>query len=237
MFLNLALLLALGAEAWRLRQDWVAAHARELAVSHQQAQALPLPPVIFSKPVEPVLAATYADIALKTLFSKDRNPTVVVETKVEPPKPMPPLPLLYGVMDLPDGTTAIMSEKSGARHLGVRPGEKVGAFTLLAVNRDDITLEWDGKQMVKRIDELIDRSGTPQAVAEGNTPRTPPTAAPAAAQPDSKPQGKPEPGTEINNRMRACQAGDTSPAGTQSGGFRKVVTPTPFGNQCRWEPL
>ena len=61
--------------------------------------------------IEPVLATRYAEIAEKMLFAKDRNPTVVVEVKPEAPKPMPKLPALYGVMNLLDGTTAIMSEK------------------------------------------------------------------------------------------------------------------------------
>jgi len=239
MLLNLALLLAVAASTWRLRQDWLAARVREQALSHREVAPQPLPPVIFSKPAEPVLAAAYADIAQKMLFSKDRNPVVVVEVKAAPPKPMPPLPLLYGVMDLPDGATAVMSEKTGARHRGVRPGEKVGEFTLLAVSRDDITLEWDGKQMVKKIDELLDRAGPPpQPAAEGATPRTaPPAGHPSAQQNSQPPPGKPEPGKEMNDHMRACQQGDDSPAGTTNSGFVKKVTQTPFGNQCYWVPM
>jgi len=235
--LNLALLLAVATGAWRLREDWLAARARQQGLWHQQVKPLPPPPVIFSKPADPVMPASYLDIAQKMLFSKDRNPTVVVEVKEAPPKPMPPLPLLYGVMNLPNGTTAVMSERAGTRHMGIRPGEKVGEFTLLAVSRDDITLEWDGKQLVKKIDELIDRAGPPQPQSEGSTPRSAPPVAQPSTQLAAQPPARPEPGTEMNNRMRACQPGDSSPPGTQSGGFRKVVTPTPFGDQCRWEPL
>ena len=237
LLLNFVLLVAVGAAAWRLREDWLAARAREQALLHRRVTPPPLPPVTLTKPAEPVLAASYADIAQKMLFAKDRNPNVVVDVKPVPVKPMPPLPLLYGVMHLPDGATAIMSEKSGGRHRGVRPGEKVGEFTLLDVSLDDITLEWDGKQMVKKIDDLIDRAGPPQPAAEANTPRATPAAAQSTAQLSPQPQGKPEPGKEMNDRMRACQAGDTSPAGTVSGGFRKLVTATPFGSQCRWEPM
>ena len=237
LLLNFVLLVAVGAAAWRLREDWLAARAREQALLHRRVAPPPLPPVTFTKPAEPVLAASYADIAQKMLFAKDRNPNVVVDVKPVPVKPMPPLPLLYGVMHLPDGATAIMSEKSGGRHRGVRPGEKVGEFTLLDVSLDDITLEWDGKQMVKKIDDLIDRAGPQQPAADANTPRATPAAAQSTAQLSPQPQGKPEPGKEMNDRMRACQAGDTSPAGTVSGGFRKLVTATPFGSQCRWEPM
>jgi len=238
LLLNLVLLLAVGAAGWRLRQDWLAARAREQVLLHRQVTPPPPPPVIFGKPAEPVSAAAYADIAQKMLFSKDRNPTVVVEVKAAPAKPMPPLPLLYGVMNLPDGATAVMSEKIGARHRGVRPGEKVGEFTLLAVSREDITLEWDGKPMVKKIDELLDRAGPPQAVPDGATPRDAPRAGQSSTQLSSQPPpGKPEPGQQMNERMRACQAGDDSPAGTTNNGFVKKVTQTPFGNQCRWEPI
>lgn len=237
LLLNFVLLVAVGAAGWRLRQDWVAAHTREQALLHRRVTPQPLPPLIFSKPAEPVLAASYADIAQKMLFVKDRNPNVVVDVKPVQVKPMPPLPLLYGVMHLPDGATAIMSEKSGGRHKGVRPGEKVGEFTLLDVSLDDITLEWDGKQMVKKIDELIDRAGPPQSAPEGSMARATPPAAQATAQLSPQTPGKPEPGKEMNDKMRACQAGDTSPAGTVSGGFKKLVTATPFGNQCRWEPM
>ena len=237
LVLNLVLVLAVAAAAWRLRQDWLAARAREQALLHRQVKPQPAPPVILSKPIDPVMAASYADIAQKMLFSKDRNPDVVIEARPEPPlKPMPPLPLLYGVMNLPDGATAIMSETGGARHLGVRAGDKVGEFKLLDVSSEDITLEWEGKELVKRVDELIDRSG-PQAVSEAPTPRAAAPAAQAQAQAQPTPKGDASPGAELNNRIRACQPGDASPAGTVSNGFRKVVSTTPFGNQCRWEPL
>jgi len=238
VLLNLVLLLGVTAAGWRFRQDWLAARAREQRLFGRHVKPPAPPPVIFSRPVEPVMAASYADIALKMLFSKDRNPNVVVEVKPEPPpKPMPPLPVLYGVMNLPGGATAVMSEKANTRHLGIRPGEKVGEFTLLAVNRDDITLEWDGKQLVKKINDLIDRSGPPQAPAEGNTPRAAAPTGQSSTQLSPQPAAKAEPGKEMNSRMRACQPGDNSPAGTVSGGFKKLITATPFGDQCRWEPL
>ncbi len=237
MLLNWLLLVAVVAAAWQLRNHWIAARTREQAVLQHRPNPLRPPPLILSKPVEPVLAASYADIALKMLFSKDRNPTVVVEEKPVTPKPMPPLPLLYGVMSLPDGATAVMSEKAGARHMGIRPGDKVGEFTLVAISSEDITLEWDGKQVIKKIDELIDRAGPPPAAVEGTPRAAAPAVAQSSSQLDTKPSAKPEPGVDVGARMRACQAGDTSPAGTVSGGYIKKVTPTPFGDQCRWEPM
>jgi hypothetical protein len=169
------------------------------------------------------------------LFSKDRNPNVVVEAPPPPPpKPMPPLPVLYGVMNVVDGTTAIMGEKPGAKPLGVRPGDQVGEFTLLAVNRDEITLEWDGKAVTRNIEEMIVRSASAPASPDVPTPRASQPAPSIAPELTQRPG---EPGKDIGSGVRACQQGDTSPAGTVADGHKKVVNPTPFGNMCQWVPI
>ena len=237
LVLDLVFMAAIGAATWRLRQDWLAARAREQKLAGQTARPASTPQAVnIGSPPHPVTATGYADIAEKMLFSKDRNPTVIVEPPPAPPvKPMPPLPVLYGVMNLVDGTTAIMGERMGAKHQGIRLGQKVGEFTLVAVNREEITLEWDGKPIKKRIEEMIDRGVTPAAPPEGNMPRPAATAPGAIVQP--KPKAEAAPGIEIGKGVKACQPGDASPAGTASGGYRKIVTPTPFGNSCRWEPI
>ena len=236
MILNVVLAAAIAGLGWQLRQDWILARAREQRILQQRTKPLPPPLMSASKPAESVTPASYSDIAQKMLFTKDRNPTVVVEVApAPPPKPMPALPVLYGVMNLMDGTTAIMSEKSGAQHLGVRPGDKVGEFKLLAVTGREITLEWEGKTVTKEIDEMIDRATPPPpSGASGTTPR--PESRPPAA-PPQPPRGEAAPGTDIGNKLRACQPGDNSPPGTVSGSYRKVVSRTPFGETCRWEPI
>jgi len=238
--LNLVLLLAVGAATWRLREDWKGARLREQALLHQTVKPPLPPPVIFTRPAQPVAAISYADIVQKMLFSKDRNPTVVIPVAPPPPpKPMPPLPVLYGVMNLLDGTTAIMSEKTGAKHRGVRLGDKVGEFTLVALTRDEITLEWEGKEITKSLDEMIDRSGLASGPPEAATQRATAGAAsaPAPPQPAPQPRGDAAPGVDLGNGKRSCNQGDTSPAGTQSGGFRKTKYPTPFGDACQWAPI
>jgi hypothetical protein len=235
--LDLALLAGIGVGVWRLRQDWVTARAREQAVLHRRLQTTPPPRVSASLRVGPVAATGYADIALKMLFSKDRNPDVVVEPTPPPaPKPMPALPVLYGVMNVLDGTTAIMGEKPGAKSMGVRPGDQVGEFTLLAIDRGEITLEWDGKAVTRNIEEMIVRRVPAPATPDVTTPRGPQPAPPVAPQPTQKP-GEPAPGKDIGSGVRACQPGDTSPAGTVADGHKKVVNPTPFGNMCQWVPI
>ena len=104
-------------------------------------------------------ATKYADVATKDLFSKDRNPTVVIEPpKVEAPKPMPPLPVVYGVLGLPSGTKAIMAEKAGVASRSVHAGDTIGEFKIASLDPQNVVFDWDGKQISRKIEDLIDRS-------------------------------------------------------------------------------
>ena len=233
--LDLALVAAIGAASWRLRQDWTTLRAREHKLQ-QRSVKRSLPPVLNVVPApQPVAAVGYAEIAQKMLFSKDRNPDVVIEPPKEPaPKPMPPLPVLYGVMNLLDSTTVVMSENAAAPHHGVRLGEQIGAFTLVAVNREDITFDWEGQPVTRKIDDMLVRQPAP--AAPSNVPAQEPSP-PARVEGQAPAKADAAPGADIGNGIRACQAGDSSPAGTVSGGYKKSVATTPFGSACRWEPI
>ncbi len=224
---NLALLALCTAVGVRLRREYTEAREQEQAVLGQHVRALPAPAVAALTPPAQVKAETYGDIALKTLFSKDRNPVVVVAPPPPPkPVPMPALPLFHGVVDFGDGPMAIMSLGKGP-HRDYQPGDDVGPFKLVAVNNDELVLEWDGKTVTKKVDEILDR--TPVAPVAG-----PPGSAPAPAAPKVA-TAPPVPGGELNGGIKACQPGDTSPTGTVADGMRKVIKPTPFGSKCYWE--
>jgi hypothetical protein len=114
----------------------------------------------------------------------------------------------------------------------VRPGGKIGDFKLVDVNTRQITLEWDGQLIRKRLDELQQRAAADSAPAARTAQPAAAAAAPAAAPPS--PMG---PGFDMGRGERACAPNDTNPAGTVSEGYRKVVSKTPFGQSCRWEPV
>jgi hypothetical protein len=137
--------------------------------------------------------------------------------------------LFHGVLDLGDGPMAIMSEGPKGPHRDYQPGDKVGAFKLVAVNNDELVLEWEGKTIVKKVDEALDRT-----VATPTAPGPPAAAAPAPLA-LSVPKAAAAPGGDLNGGIKACQPGDTSPAGTVTDGMRKVIKPTPFGSRCYWE--
>lgn len=231
--INLALAALAVFGGWQLKARWLEARAREVALYRRQAKPLPTPPVVPMPPSQPVTAIQYSAVAQQMLFAKDRNPTVEIEAA--PPKIMPPFPVAYGAMAFGDVRAAILSPRPGVAHRAYAPGEMVGEFKLISVEADQIVLEWDGQTIVKPLEELLakDRGSASSASgAETNAAAAPPppvsttVAAPAKA----------GPGMEGGPEIRACQPGDTSPAGTVIDGWRKVFVKSPFGEGCRWQP-
>lgn len=228
--LDLILLTGVVVTGFVLKQRQKETLGREQTLLRQIVPAVPPPALPGIPGVSPVTAANYMETVQMMLFSRDRNPTVILDPPPPPPPPpqMPPLPVAYGVMDLGSGPTAILAEKPGAEHRGYRTGEKIGEFKILAMNNREILFDWDGQPVKKTLEELAEKkSSIPvNAAPEAPAPAAPATTAIAA------PKG---PGTDLGNETRACVPGDTNPAGTVQDGMRKVVTKSPFGDVCRWE--
>lgn len=229
LLLNLLLIVLTVLSAWQLRKSWEAARAREAATLGKAIQPLPAPPAGAPRASAPLAPSSYLEIAQKLLFSKDRNPVVVVEAPpAPPPKPMPALPLFHGAMNLGDGPIAIISETPKTPHREFRPGEQVGPFKLVAVTSREVLLEWEGKQVIKGIELLAASNEEPQQMQRSEAP------APA---PLPTPKVEAGPGGEIGKGMRACVPNDSTPPGTVVDGVRKVVSSSPFGQVCRWVPV
>jgi hypothetical protein len=245
LLLNLLLLGLLGAAGWELRQRWLESREREKGLLAQQVPAAPSPTIPQIQPVSPVPAANYLEVAQNMVFSKERNPNVVVEEK--PPEPVPAFPIVYGTFDLGAGPSVFMSDKAGAPQKTYRVGDSVGPFRITDLSRTGITLEWKDKKFEKTLAELKPKP-TEQEKAQQTV-----AAAPAPAVEAPKVQGITSdeglkevqkemskdglPGVNVGAQARMCAPGDTAPAGTVQGGFRKVMSATPFGQSCRWEPV
>ena len=243
------LLAALGAAVWLGVGQWHEAQARRNATFNvKQGAASVLPPAVLPKP-EVAPPARYADVAQKNLFSKDRNPDVVIEPpKVEAPKPMPPLPVVYGVLGLPSGMRALMSEKPGLTGQAVRVGDNIGEFKLVALDPQNVTFEWNGKEISRKIEDLGDR-GTAAAGSAAPPPASANSGQTILTPPASQTQGQPPAtlnsmnssnsplGVEIGppgQSQRACTPGDTHPAGAVVDGYKKVMTNLMGFSACRW---
>lgn len=242
LLLNLVLVALIAGAGWQLRQNGIESRARAQQMFGRAFKPYPAPVLPPFAVAPAVAAAGYLDVAEKVLFSKDRNPVVVVEAA--PVKPLPPLPFFHGLMDLGQGPTIILSAKSGAPHRGYHLGEQIGEFKIVSVDQQSIEFEWDEKPVRRKFEEMIDRADVQTAAAQtpsasgqvGAAPAgtTNLTAAKSTVIAAAKKNG---PAAGAEGEIRPCQTDDTSAPGTVVDGYKKLVTKTPFGQVCRWEPV
>jgi hypothetical protein len=235
--LNLLLVVAMGAIVWQARVRWQAWQAQRQKTLNVVVKPVAVPALTPAPKPETPPASKYLDVATKDLFSKDRNPVVVPDPpKVEKPKVMPPLPVVYGVLGLPSGTKAIMAEKAGVGSRSVHEGDVIGDFKIASLNPQSVTFDWEDQHISRKIEDLIDRSNPPpngggQGPAVSIQPVQQTSQPPAAAKDLGVEVGSP------GQSVRVCKPGDNSPAGSVVDGYKKTVIPTPFGNMCRWEAV
>jgi hypothetical protein len=219
---------------FQFHSQWVAAKARQAQMPGPKLKPAPPPPMT-PLPQEPAVMATgYKDIAVKTLFDPTRTPDVPVEPPPPPPPPKnpPPLPDFHGMMDLGAGPFAIMSVNGTDGSQEVHPGGMIGPFKLLSFDRREMTLEWDGRVIHKRVDENRDHVGNAAGGAVGAGGVIPGVAGPPVQEAHRSELG---PGQSVNDTIKVCLPGDNTAAGTVVGGYRKDVRTTPMGSQqCMW---
>ena len=188
-------------------------------------------------PPERTVAANYLDIATRLLFSKDRNPTVIIAPP--PVKQIPAFPLAYGVLMMADPPIIMMAPKKGDGQKGYRAGERIADFKIVNFDSRTIVFEWDGQKFTKNIQELVDRDAQSAALLNRQNTAPEAAAAPAASGQVLSSSGSSAlgPGIDTGGGIRACLAGDSAAPGTVSDGFRKIISETPFGKVCRWEKV
>ncbi len=231
-FLNLvliAILVLIAVRFQQVRREFQDRAARNLNQVVKPVAMPPLPPVAAPAPA---VAANYADIAIKMLFSRDRNPTVILDpVAVAPPKPMPPLPIAFGAMFFGEPGIILALPNAKANQRIYRKGEQIGDFKLVNFDNQDIVFEWDGKMVERRLDEVMVRASEVPA----DTAPAKPAAAPASTVASTTVASGPGPMNVDGNR--ACVAGDQTASGTVVDGFKKFESFGPFGKSCRWEPV
>lgn len=245
--LNLVLLAIAASLGWTLRERWLDGQAKERAIFRNAARAKAiLPPTPLAMP-QPVTPAQYLDVAQKMLFTKDRNPNVVIETP--PPKPEPPMPALpfyYGQMTFGD-PLVLMSLTSNGAQKSYHVGDKIGPFELVGFDHEKITLAWNGKNVERKLAELAPKEPPPgqqQAAAVAPAPAQASAAGPvkslwssSVSSTTSEDAKDPKLGQDMGGGYRACAAGDNSPAGTVLDGYKKVISQGLMGQSCFWEKV
>lgn len=224
----------IGLVSWRLWTGYEETLRLQKAFLSAPAQTSPVPVVMIPPPPGQVSAANYYDIAAKLPFSKDRNPVVVVE--VVAPKAMPALPRYYGLMNFGGAPKVILATTPGGLQKSYVTGEKIGEFKLVTIASAGLIFDWEGKQVAARFEEMRD-IGAPKQQQAQTSGAPPPPAASGSGVTSVAGTSAQKPGIVVGDGWKACQAGDSSPAGAVVDGYRKVVAQTPFGGSCRWEKV
>jgi len=235
VLLNVVLAAVIVFAGVRLRKEYQAEKAREAALKAAQVQPMPPPPFYALPNDPPVLPTGYKDVAVKTLFHPSRDPNEPVELPPPPPPPppMPDLPRFHGQMNIGDGPMALLVEHPGMAEKALKPGDTIGQFKLVDVNTSEITFAWtfNGATVRRTLGQLMDNTVV---------------AAAAEARPQNNAQAAPAPPVVKSNLgagevtqfgFKQCLPDDSSPEGAVDHGYRKVISQTPFGKSCRWDPV
>ncbi len=245
VLLNLALIGLVALLIWQLRLKRQAAVAQEGAVLLKKGreQAVLAPPP--APPVRPIAPAEYIDTAQKMLFSRDRNPNVIVEVPPPPPPPpapppMPALPFYYGQLHFGGPPVIELRGATAKEQKGYEAGEKVGEFTVVSFDRDTVTFEWNGEQIVRNLADLKpkDAPGQTQVVAAAPPPAAPPSTGVLAIGASNSASNIPSVvGPDNGGGYYGCKPDDTTPSGTIVNGYQKTSVRGLMGSTCRWEQV
>ena len=250
LLLNLGLLALLLAGGFEFQRRLEQARSRH-EILQRIDSARETPP--FPAPQAPgrVRQADYLPIVDRLLFYQDRNAIVEVEAPEVKVVERPALPVLSGVMNLGDGPIALMADDARTDPRPVEVGEKVGEYTFLGFSGDKLKLAWQGEEIEVSQDRLAgeQEGGSRSAAAAGSssgaaarrsaasrrqTSRAETKTQQAAADTRKTLGGRYNIGTEIRPGVFRADPRDSSPAGTEFEGYRKVVNQTPFGSQSWW---
>ncbi len=242
MILLLGLIALNGVLGWRLVGFW-----KDYRHRTQWIYARPAPTPATSSMVSRESSSAgqdFAAIITRNLFRPERSS----QTPGEEAK-RPELPILYGTMNVGTGWFALMAPGDQLSGLSKRvlPGEEIGGYKLVSIAGSQVVVDWLGKRFpidasesARRVARSTERTSTAQAPVSSASPasgRAPQvnTIAPTAVSPQS--------GSDDKRKFTASGynappgAPLDAPAGTVIGGKRKVVMPTPFGNQVWWEDV
>lgn len=189
----------------------------------------------------------FAGIVERNMFSPERTSQAPTE-EVK----MPQLPFLYGTMNVGEGWFALMASGDQASGLSkrIRPGDEIGGFKLVSISGSRVVVEWGGKKF--DIDASDSARRPPQATISASAAQGPVNPRGASTAPSANPgrvtmvESTRSASTSSSpiqaEKKKLSPAGYNAPpgapidapAGTVFGGKRKVVNPTPFGEQVFW---
>lgn len=193
-------------------------------------------------------AQSFSEVIDRNMFTPERTSRAPKDEAKAPE-----LPLLYGTMNLGSGWFALMAggdQAVSGMSKRVIVGEEIGGYKLATISGSRVVLEWNGKTFSVDTADSVRRAA--RSVASTVRTETPSSAAATRASASASsaprvtmvgtPASAPTPFSPSSDRQKAIAAGNNAPPGaptdappgTVIGGKRKVVNPTPFGDQVFW---
>lgn len=228
MVLHAVLLCAALLLGWRLTTEWRQANARyqPLAAPARTSSA-----AMTRGMPQPEIPPTQAIIA-NNIFTADRNSDAPQDDRS---KPAPPVPVVFGTMNLGGHYEALMAESAnrpGFRR--VKRGEKVGEYMVAEIADEKVVIDYQGQKTT--LDVYQSANSVPRAQA---------AAAPAPAAHPAAPvvESMAAPAPQANGGPSAPAAATAAPEAsdgtriTIEGNRRRLERPGPFGVQVWYEDL
>jgi|GEM_PF-581691 len=229
--------------AWDLRRLWQDYQQRTRWIQAATPSKSAPPATVPSRTVSPT--QSFAEIVDRNMFTPERT-SQSPKDEVKAPE----LPVLYGTMSLGEGWFALMAPSDQAasglsKRVGV--GEEIGGYKLVSISGSRVVVGWNGKTFNIDAADSVRRARSVASNARAATvPALARESAPASNSSRVTTVGTPSSALESSSpsatRQRNIAAGtgappgapDDAPPGTVVGGKRKVVNPTPFGDQVFW---
>ena len=220
---------------WRLVTEWKTANLRYHALPRARATVASVPPGSAPKSTPPV-----GDIVAKHLFSPDRNNTIAKDEKHEPP---PPVPVVFGTMNLGGKYEALMAEGGQPTKTGfhrVKNGERVGGYTVVEIGDEKVVVDFQGQKTT--LDVYQSASSVPPT--QTRTGQSPPTVSgdglilPGQSTPSPTASNTPAaPPTASAPPVPGANPNDPYVKVTIEGNRRRMERQTMFGTQVWYEDI
>lgn len=133
----------------RLRGQWMATATLD-QVANIQPASVSLKKAVEKQKTPAGFQTNYLVISSRNLFSPDRNDQI---PKEEAPKPRPPKPVLYGVMNLTETKLALMSTPDTQVFKSLKVGEKIGEYILTKILVNKVELKYENETVEASTEE------------------------------------------------------------------------------------
>jgi hypothetical protein len=141
------------------------------------------------------------------------------------------------MINLGEGPKVVLAQTRESGQRSYQAGQQVGEFKLVAIEQSGLIFEWEGKRIPATYAEIRDTKPPVQTQTTASQTTSAQAPKPATAAVSIGTTTTTGPGADYGGDVRPCVAGDASPAGTVSGGYKKVLANSPFGKSCFWEKV